>query len=68
MTSPKITIQLSEDDAKHLLSSLRTTAMIAGDCFLRDDECKDGFSESRAIDEVDRFTGQLRRPLEEGGA
>ena len=63
-----ITIQLSERDAKRLLAGLQTTAMIAGDCFLPDDECEDVFSESRAIDEVDRFAGQLRSQLEEGGA
>ena len=31
MTSSMITIQLTEDDARRLLASLRSTAMIAGD-------------------------------------
>ncbi len=63
MTGTKLTIQLSEDDTKRLLDSLETTATIAGDCLAPDDKCDDGFSEGRAIDEVDRFIGQLRRQL-----
>ncbi len=64
MTSSMITIQLSEDDARRLLASLQSTAMIAGDCALDDANCGEGCSEFGAIDQVDRFIGQLRRQLE----
>ncbi len=64
MSNPKVTIELTREDARRLLDGLQTTASIAGDCALDDGSCEDGFSEFGAIEVVDQFTGKLRRQLE----
>ncbi len=67
MSNPTVMIELSRTDAQRLLNSLITTAMIAGDTALPDEDCEGDSSEFGAIDYVDRFTGQLRRQLEKEG-
>lgn len=64
MSSPRLTIELTEEEARRLLAGLQTTAMIAGDCALDDASCEEGRSEFGAIDQVDRFIGQVRGLLE----
>ena len=66
MSNPTVTIQLSQDDARRLLTSLETTAWLAEECILPDEECEDDSSESEsgALNYVERFIEELREELE----